>query len=190
MVLPDIVIRTMRVPRGLLEGVTVKKAAIVGGIVIVVIAILWLALAGGGGDGATDNKTPPEVEWEGTMSTSTDNVLVTYDGRAVRCIANETIYPRHFVVVVTNYADMSLTCDVFVREAAPEGCYPGEVSWLKIAPIPVIPSQKSASIPILVKLPTAVRDGKYALEVVISKGSQSLTFPVVFDVEKDEERRP
>jgi hypothetical protein len=175
---------------GLWRRPTVKKVAIVGGILIVVLFILWLALSGGGGDGTTDNKTPPEVKWEGTMATSTDNVLVTYNGRVVRCMANETMYPRHFVVVVTNYADMSLTCDVNVREAAPEGCYPGEVSWLKIAPTPAILAQKSGSIPIMVKLPTTVRDGKYALEVVISKGDQSLTFPVIFDVKKDEKPRP
>jgi len=167
-----------------------KKVAVIGAIVLVAVGLLWLGFSGGGSGGKTDDKTPPEVKWEGTMSTSTDNVLVTYDGRAIRCVANETMYSRHFVVVVTNYADMSLTCDVNVREAAPEGCYPGDVSWLKVAPTPAIPSQKSASIPILVKLPTTVSDGKYALEVVISKGSQSLTFPVVFDVKKGEKPRP
>jgi len=159
-----------------------KKVAVIGAIVLVAVGLLWLGFSGGGSGGKTDDKTPTEVRWMGTMSVSTDNVLVTYDGRTVRCTANEITAPSHFIIRVTNYADQSLTCDVVVEEANLGGYYAGDVSWLQLPVIPTIAPQKTGSIPIGVDLPAHLLAGQYALEIIVSKGSQVFTCPVMFNV--------
>lgn len=165
-----------------------KKIIVIGAIVLVVVGLLWLGFSGGdsGGDnGVTDNKPPSESKWVGTMSVSTDNVLVVYDGRSVRCTANEVTTPSHFMVRVTNYADQSLTCDVVVRETNLLGSHTGDVSWLRLPAIPTVAPQKAGSIPIGVDLPANLPDGQYTLEIVVSKASQVFTCPVVFSVDRE-----
>lgn len=163
-----------------------KKVLLIGGIVLVVIGLLWLGFSSRGSSGShgQGDQTPaPPIKWEGTMGVATDNVMVTYDGRSVHCYVDGLMTPGHFMVRVSNYAEMGLQCDLAVQRGAAEGYQAGDPSWL-VAPevIPVVEPNKTDSIPVKVNLPAKTPDGKYVLTLQVSKGSQSFSCPVLFDV--------
>jgi hypothetical protein len=166
----------------------VKKVAVIGVIVLVAVGLLWLGFSGGNSDSSdnkTGNKPPPEVKWKGTMVLTTDNAVVTFNGRAAHCEANEVGATGHFLLQVTNYADQELVCEVLVKEGDVAGYFPGETSWLRLPPIPTLAPQKAGSIPVRVVVPTNTPDGKYALEVQVSKDAQVFTCPVLITVNKN-----
>lgn len=166
-----------------------KKVLVIGAIVLVVVGLLWLGFSGGGSDNSdnkTGNKPPPEVKWKGTMVLTTDNAVVTFNGRAAHCEANEVGATGHFLLQVTNYADQGLVCDVLVKEGDVAGYFPGDPDWLQYpSAIPTVAPQKAGSIPVRVIVPADTPDGKYALEVQVSKDTQVFTCPVLITVNKN-----
>lgn len=163
------------------------KYAVIGCVALIVLGLLWLGFSGGGKPGDGKDAIPPKVKWTGTMNLVTENVSITFDGKSARCTADGNLTPGHFVMRVTNYADQPLVCIVAFRHLVLEGYAPADENWL-VAPVtmPVIEPQKTGNISIRVQIPRTVPDGKYMLEVEVSKNGQVGRCPVYFDVVRHE----
>ncbi len=159
-----------------------KTMGIIGGVVLVVIGLLWLGFSGAGGGGDGEPKPEPVPPWDGVMAVSTGVVTVKYDGRSVRCLANDVSSPQHFSIFVANYGDEPLVCDVQVVEEDIGASHKGDAAWLQMPEIPVIPAQRAGGIPIRVNLPQNLPDGQYSLKVVVSKNTQAIEVPVMFEI--------
>jgi hypothetical protein len=151
------------------------------------VGLLWLGFSEGGKTGNGKDLTPAEVKWTGTMNLVTENISVVFDGKSARCTADNNLTPGHFVMRVTNYSDQPLVCAVAFRDFVLGGYVPADEKWL-VAPVtvPAIEPQKTGSINIRVEMPRDVPDGKYILQVEVSKNGQVGRCPVYFNVMRRE----